>query len=89
MGFHRVDMRANKVADLLAKKGRQEDLTDFWFNDVPMFLIPSMVLDTVKAQNMCNLNHVVLTSDGVNSADSVIGGTNQTDLISNEPESNN
>lgn len=89
LGFQHVDRRANKVADLLAKKGRKEDRTECWLNSVPRFLIPSIAFDSVKDQNVCNINSIVSTSYGVNSADSVIGGANQTNLISNESESMN
>ncbi|XP_026458285.1 uncharacterized protein LOC113358808 [Papaver somniferum] len=56
LGFQYVDRRANKVADLLAKKGRSTSNTTFWNDQSPSFLIPSISFDTVKAYEMCNLN---------------------------------
>ncbi|XP_026452116.1 uncharacterized protein LOC113352520 [Papaver somniferum] len=79
LGFQYVDRRANKVADLLAKKGRSTNTTTFWNDPSPSFLIPSIAFDTVKACKICNLNDniSVISQAGVNPKNSVIGRATQ------------
>ncbi|XP_026431199.1 uncharacterized protein LOC113328296 [Papaver somniferum] len=79
LGFTHVDMRANKVADLLAKKARKENNSVCWLLSAPLFLILSIAYDSVKAQSVCNdQNSIIAFSDVVNSADSATRGTTNT-----------
>ncbi|XP_026441471.1 uncharacterized protein LOC113340555 [Papaver somniferum] len=89
LGFKHVDRRANKVADLIAKKGRREHLTACWFNYVPTFLFSSIAY-SVKTQQLCNnQNSLVIVTETVNSEDSVTSRTTSTQLIPNRSESRN
>ncbi|XP_026384835.1 uncharacterized protein LOC113280429 [Papaver somniferum] len=90
VGFHFVDRKANKAADMLAKKGRNSSQQFTFFAESPLFLIPTIVFDTVKAFACCNMNSsYVSLSEEANHTDSVIGWTTQTKLVHNESESAN
>ncbi|XP_026440719.1 uncharacterized protein LOC113339701 [Papaver somniferum] len=89
LGFHHVDRREIKVADLLAKKGRNTSTTVSWNDQSPSFLIPSISFDNVKAYDICTLNNniSVVSPADVNPRDSVIERATQHELVSEETES--
>lgn len=74
-GFHFVDRKANKGADMLVKKGRNSPQQSTFFAETLLFLIPPVAFDTVKAYESCNMNsNYVSFTEEANHTDSVIGG---------------
>ncbi|XP_026451010.1 uncharacterized protein LOC113351195 [Papaver somniferum] len=87
LGFHYVDRKDNRVADLLAKKGRKSNIITSWEDQAPSFLIPTITYDTVKAYEICNLNSFPVTvSEGINLTDSIIENTTHSELVTDETE---
>lgn len=87
LGFHYVDRRENKVADLLAKKGRTSINTTSWNLQAPSFLIPAITFDVFKAFDICNNNTSVVLSADVNPRYSVIGRPTPQESVFEEFES--
>ncbi|XP_026435214.1 uncharacterized protein LOC113332934 [Papaver somniferum] len=89
LGFQYVDRRANKVTGQLAKKGRISTTATSWFDQTPLFLIPTIAFDTVKAYDSCNIStNLVSVQEETNLTYSIISRTTLFELALNENESN-
>lgn len=89
LGFNFVDRKANRVADLLDKKGRKNNRHESWLEQSPQFLFPSIAFDTAKAYARCNIsNSAVISREITNLGDSVIGRSIHSELVIEETESN-